>query len=88
MQRVRKWPQCLHCYAELVGIECKNFNPDIIKITEQMFLPDLRMCPYEITGTTMILPKQATHFLSLRDIEHTIKKVEKGAVHTQGGCRK
>lgn len=76
MKKVRGWEQNLEQYPELVGIECRNFNPSVIKIVEQLSLPDLRKCPCTLIDTTIIVPKEALYFLSLRCVEYVLKKVK------------
>lgn len=72
MKKVRIWRSSCKDYLDLVSIECASFNPDVIKIIEQMYLPDLRYCPNEIIHTAVIVPRVALQFLLLGDIAHRI----------------
>jgi len=68
MSNVRGWKIGFHHYRELVGIECESFDEDVHQILSKLFEDNLRTCPRQLIGNTVVVPKAAIHFLPICDV--------------------
>jgi hypothetical protein len=69
--KVRVWHPDFRYYLELVGIECTK-KQDIHTLIDVCWSQDLRTCPHEVHGNTLVIPKEATQFLPLSKISHKL----------------
>jgi hypothetical protein len=69
VNKIRAWKPDLSYYEDLVGIECKE-DRGVYKVMSALCTRELQTCPYEIIVNTIVVPKDALRFMSLKKIDH------------------
>lgn len=98
-EKIRIWKRYLENYYDIIGIECAN-SKSFYNLIDAIYKPNLIICPYEVVGLTVILPKSAKRYLikiilnnknynivSLRQSARLTKKVLNEIKNRRCDCR-
>lgn len=75
MIEIKAWHPDFRYYEELVGIECESYMSGTDRLIELLLSSrELRTCPRDVIGNTVVVPKEAVSYLALAlgEIPHTL----------------
>lgn len=71
MSEIRAWHRDFLYYRELIAIECVT-DEGVRALIHALWSDDLRTCPHDVVGNSVIVPKEAMEYLPLGAVEHEI----------------
>ncbi len=71
MAKIRRWDPSLEYYEEVVAVECCR-QTDVECLIDVLWTSNLRTCPHDIIGKSIVIPKKALRFLPLRAMSHKV----------------